>query len=690
MKLGNEIRLSDLEDNKNDYHKSMDQVKTMAFDVGIPAPEHLITDGNIHRFQIGNKKQNKNGWYQLTESEYGITGAIGDHSRTFGGGENYISIKAYCRPLSPIEHLKVTEQIKKDSEKAQIEMEKKHERASKNCIFIWENAQHASIDHPYLQKKGLNSTHGAKISGDGRLILPAMDKSLEVKYLQYIDMDGEKRPQTGGTLKDVFWIIGDIKEKVFISEGFATGATVKEETGFPVVIAYNANNLPSTAKQIKELYPNTEIIIAADNDSDKEENRGKDVGEIHARKAVKETGCSYIMAPYPGDFNDYKANGGDVKEILCRPVEEDWLVSGDDLRNQPEPIKWLIKGWMQQHSMMMLHGPSGCGKTFVVLDMILHIALGQKEWNGKKIHNGPVVYLAGEGYRGIRARYNGWLQEKELTQDFGNQFSVSKSGTELDRPHGLQKVIDSISKMDVTPSLIVVDTLHRFLQEDEDKDMSVKGMDKNCSILKQKYGCSILLVHHTGHSLSTQNRGKGSAAWRGIMEVEFSLQPVGDLRDPEMVLKVAKIKDGEYPDDLYLKRKQITLKGWLDEDKEQVTTVVIEPLEETEQKKKNPKKENKDESKKNLFLETIARVWRDSGSEIERDRAYISRESLEKKLLSEGRKERTVQNDLNPSYEDKLIGFLIRKEQLSTYKKGWIVLDKVVSSSIILPETRKP
>ena len=88
MKLGNEILLSDLENNQNDYHKSIDQVRTMAFDVGIPSPDRLITDGSIHRFPTNGKENDDAGWYQLTEHDYGITGAIGDHRRTFGGGKN--------------------------------------------------------------------------------------------------------------------------------------------------------------------------------------------------------------------------------------------------------------------------------------------------------------------------------------------------------------------------------------------------------------------------------------------------------------------------------------------------------------------------------------------------------------------------------------------------------------------------
>jgi phage/plasmid primase-like uncharacterized protein/RecA-family ATPase len=672
MKLPIAINLSDLENKDIDYEKSIDKVRGMAFDVGIPAPDDLIIDGNVHRFQIGGKKTNKNGWYILNENEYGIIGAIGDHSRTFGSGKNYIPITAYSRPLSPTEQIKVTEKIKKDSEKAKIEMKQKHDLAAREAAFIWSKTEYASTDHPYLKDKGLNSTHGSKISGDGCLVLPAVDKSGEIKCVQYIDMLGNKRTQTGGSLKDLFWIIGDIKEKVFICEGFATGATVKEETELPVVIAFNASNLTSTAKSIKELYPDTEIIIAADNDCNNKENTGR----IEAERALKFAGVSYIMPPNHGDFNDYKAIGVNIKDILCPQFEEDWLISGIDLSVQPKPIKWLLKGWLQQNSTMMIHGPSGVGKTFVVLDMALHIALGKEKWNGLKVHNGPVVYLAGEGHRGIAARYNGWIQYNNIDKSFGDQFMVSRSGTELDQTHGLKKVIDSITNSGVNPSLIVVDTLHRFLQEDEDKDMSVKGMDRSCAALKEKFGCSVLIVHHTGHSVMAQNRGKGSVSWRGIMEVEMGLQPTNKLKDPEMTLKMEKMKDGEYPGDIYLKRKQVNVTDWFDEDDEQVTTVIIKSAE-TPEPREAP---GLTKAKTN-----ISEAWKAYSSELSlAGDPYISTKNWKKYFLIDlGRTEDAATQAVKKSGGG-VVGKLFKNNVIAPHKDGYIVIDSVLVTQMLL------
>jgi RecA-family ATPase len=53
--------------------------------------------------------------------------------------------------------------------------------------------------------------------------------------------------------------------------------------------------------------------------------------------------------------------------------------------------------------MSVIYGPSNCGKTFFVVDLALHVALG-REWRGRAVDRGAVVYLSLEGAQGIRNR----------------------------------------------------------------------------------------------------------------------------------------------------------------------------------------------------------------------------------------------------------------------------------------------
>ena len=71
------------------------------------------------------------------------------------------------------------------------------------------------------------------------------------------------------------------------------------------------------------------------------------------------------------------------------------------------PVKWLLKGVMEENSINGLFGPSGEKKSFVVIDMALHILNG-KDWYGHKVKqkDATVLYIAGEGAAGINLRVN--------------------------------------------------------------------------------------------------------------------------------------------------------------------------------------------------------------------------------------------------------------------------------------------
>ena len=49
------------------------------------------------------------------------------------------------------------------------------------------------------------------------------------------------------------------------------------------------------------------------------------------------------------------------------------------------------------------------GATVTAIDLALHVALG-REWQGRDVKPGPVVYVAAEGQRGIAKRIEAWKQ----------------------------------------------------------------------------------------------------------------------------------------------------------------------------------------------------------------------------------------------------------------------------------------
>ena len=80
---------------------------------------------------------------------------------------------------------------------------------------------------------------------------------------------------TGGRIAGCFFTLADKPDSpLVICEGYATGASIHEATGYAVVCAMNCGNLLAVAKALREKLPTRDIIIGADNDQLTDGNPG--------------------------------------------------------------------------------------------------------------------------------------------------------------------------------------------------------------------------------------------------------------------------------------------------------------------------------------------------------------------------------------------------------------------------------
>ena len=624
---------------------------------GIDPPPKLEIDGQLHRFSTKGRKRDDSGWYVIFPDEP-VAGR-------FGCWRDQIDcvFKADIgRDLSPAESMAI---VRRQSE-ARAEREraraKKADVAASTVETIWRDAIAASPDHPYLKKKGIEP-HGARLTGDGRLIVPLYAEGGTLSSLQYIS-ETEKRYHPGGTTKSCSWTLGEVTPgPIFVAEGYATAATIHEVSGRPCVVAYSANNLPLIVGQLREAHGQTqEIVIVADNDESR-------VGRNKADEASAKYGGRIVMPPTDGDANDYQKAGEDLLGLLFPPVD-DWLVPADSFSEQPAPLRWQVKHWLQSQALIMVHGPSGGGKTFLVLDMVLAVASkgAVPDWFGNKVRHGTVVYLAGEGHHGLRGRVAAWKQHKGVS---GLDMWLSRHGLDLNTPQGYQKTVDAVRALPNPPEIIVVDTLHRFLDGDENSAADAKSMLDACGAMIHEFDCSVVLVHHTGVNAEAQHRARGSSAWRGALDIEISVVP-GDII--EIVQR--KSKDAEEAESVFVELQSVPIKGWLDEDGDQVSSAVLVAGQE-------PVKAKKD-SPMARHQKTFENAWWSAGAEDIDGEPYLTRSALTKKLEGDGMAERTVQNMLNPAYDNKIIGAMMMANMIKKQRDGWVVIDKVWASAMML------
>lgn len=256
----------------------LDKFRTAIISAGMTPPETIQADGEIHRFSTNGKKRNTNGWYILFNDGGIPAGYFGD----WGRGLKQSWHLDIGRKWTPMEEREYQERMENMRCKRKLEEKIRCKEAQERAAYIWEHAALASDDHPYLVTKGvIGNTLRVQ---NGELIIPVLYEAKLVS-LQFIKPNGEKRFLPGGRIQGGYFVIGDKPEKVIcICEGYSTGASLHEATGYPVVVSFSANNLPIVSQHFRDKYPNACIIICADDDIWTEGNPGRTKGREAAAK----------------------------------------------------------------------------------------------------------------------------------------------------------------------------------------------------------------------------------------------------------------------------------------------------------------------------------------------------------------------------------------------------------------------
>ena len=193
----------------------------------------------------------------------------------------------------------------------QAEAREKHDRqaAKQQALAMWQHATPASQEHSYLLKKQVLA-YGLRQSKSGNLLVP-MCFNGEMINLQQITPYGQKLFLTGGQVKGCYSPIGRIVtgQRLYICEGWATGATLHHNTGQAVACALNAGNLKAVALAMRARYGETvELVIAGDDDRQTTTNAGRKA----ANDAALAIGATVVFPQWPYDAPNYLTDFNDL------------------------------------------------------------------------------------------------------------------------------------------------------------------------------------------------------------------------------------------------------------------------------------------------------------------------------------------------------------------------------------------
>lgn len=259
---------------------------------------------------------------------------------------------------------------------------------------------------------------------------------------------------------------------------------------------------------------------------------------------------------------DYVGEGADAGSSERQALP---LLTLEQLREQSRNTSWLVKNAVPSEAIGVMYGASGTFKSFIGIDLALHVAHGIP-WLGKKTKQGPVIVIAAEGGTGLWRRIVAWHRERGLKWS-GVPLYVIPIAVDLSIDASL--VREAAGALGVTPVMVLVDTLSQTFNGEENSAQEMGGYLREIGLqFRACWQCTVLVVHHTGHSAT--ERPRGSSALRA--NVDFMFGVFRDEKEMLATLECAKQKDGELMQPVSFALKVIDIAT--DDDGDVITSLV--------------------------------------------------------------------------------------------------------------------
>lgn len=282
--------------------------------------------------------------------------------------------------------------------------------------------------------------------------------------------------------------------------------------------------------------------------------------------------------------------------------------------NEAEPnldANDFVEGLLTTSSMSVVYGPSNCGKTFFIVDMALHVAWG-REWRGRAVDRGAVVYLSLEGATGIRNRMAAFRKHHQIDEALPfiampKPINLLNDDADVNAVVALTRHVAEVTGLPV--QMVIIDTLSRAMaggNENSPEDMT--ALIGNCDRIRDATGSHVCIVHHSGKDEARGARGHSSL--RAATDTEIEIK-----RDPELTfssVRIAKQRDLEAGDPFGFTLQSVPL--GVNRRGKDVTSCVVMEAEQTTILARDPDKLS---PKETAALDSLERCLIAGGFEIE-------------------------------------------------------------------------
>jgi hypothetical protein len=267
----------------------------------------------------------------------------------------------------------------------------------------------------------------------------------------------------------------------------------------------------------------------------------------------------------------------------------------------------LVKRLLPRKGLAAIYGKPGAFKSFVAVHLGLHVALGAS-WAGRAVTQAPVMYIGAEGAVGLRKRITGLASTRpDLPADLPF-FLISAAPNLGNCPGDLAELSTAIEAAGVAPGLIVIDTLAASLGGADENNVGMTALVANCGALASRFDALVLIVAHSG--LADDKRLRGHSSLHGGVDALLLCERVeGELSTN---LTVQKCKDDASDFTLLARLRRVVI--GIDEDGEEVSTLVVDRIEDGSPAATSPRAKSVPPSQR-LLLEVLRQAVAEVGEE---------------------------------------------------------------------------
>jgi hypothetical protein len=517
-----------------------------AFDAaGLPFPDREPEPGELLRFSTNGRSTDAAGWLQVFPDAEGAV---------FGCWRSGASFTWQRRregpPPTAEESARWRAKVEESRRIAEADCEATYAKAARLAAVEWDEGRPADPDHGYLRAKGIPA-EGLRQTTDGRLLVPVFEAAGNLQSVQYIAADGAKRFLPGGKMAAGRCWLGDpgAVGPLVLCEGFATAASIRAATGWPVCAAFSAGNLCRVAESVRRQFPTAEIFVAADDDHRTDGNPGL-VKATGAAEAVK----GKLIVPDFGadrpekatDFNDLaRLRGEDA--VRRAFLEGTWPGEGLDvaacLGTPAPPVRWFITERMPAGRAGLLAAVGGSSKTRLLFHLAVGACIGRLPWSWEVARTGRAVLLLAED-TAADAHHALSLIGRTLAPDERRQvvdrltvFPMAGEDTRLLRlvAGGVmaptERAADLMRRLRVTRDLafIGLDPALALTDGDELNPAHQRRLGEFCDRLAIETGACVLLSAHAAKGSQSldepgSHTARGSGALTDCVRFEFVLR----------------------------------------------------------------------------------------------------------------------------------------------------------------------